>query len=112
MPKFAGKVVNNEAKLLLSATTEAREVKKISDIVTGYTSHGLNQAIGRNNGRGVNIKEMWETIREPKRVVEQSQGAHKYVGQNATIVVSSEGKIITTYGKPRGPEIWDSSGVI
>ena len=75
--------------------------------ITGYTKHGLNQAVGRNGGRGVNAKAMLEAVRNPKKVVEQANGATKYVGKKATVILNQEGKVVTTYGKSRGPQIWN-----
>ena len=36
----------------------------------------------------------------------------KYVGDNATIILNSEGEVITVFGRSRGPQVWDTSGVI
>ncbi len=31
--------------------------------ITGYTKHGLNQAVGRNGGRGVSAKHMLDAVK-------------------------------------------------
>ena len=72
--------------------------------IRGYTSHGLNQAIGRNDGRGVNIAAMHHAVRYPKKVVTQSGGRVKYIGQRATVVLNSKGQVITVHGKARSPK--------
>ncbi|WP_158525406.1 RHS repeat protein, partial [Glaciecola sp. KUL10] len=59
--------------------------------ITGYTKHGLNQAIGRDGGRGVNATEMLEAIRNPKKAIQQSNGATAYRGKKATVVLNEEG---------------------
>ncbi len=74
--------------------------------ITGYTKHGLNQALGRDGGRGVKATAMLEAIRNPKKVIQQSNGATAYRGKKATVVLNKEGKVITTFGKSRGPQIW------
>jgi RHS repeat-associated protein len=74
--------------------------------ITGYTKHGLNQALGRDGGRGVKATEMLEAIRNPKKVIQQANRAVAYRGKKATVVLNREGKVITTFGKSRGPQIW------
>ena len=68
--------------------------------ITGYTWHGLNQAISRE-GRGVAVKAILDAVRNPVKVVQQSGGVKKYIGKEATVVVNSIGRIITTWGKSR-----------
>ncbi len=74
--------------------------------ITGYTKHGLNQVLGRNGGRGVSAKHMLDAVKNPKKVVEGANGAIKYQGKKAAVVLNSEGKVITAFGKSRGPQIW------
>jgi RHS repeat-associated protein len=69
--------------------------------IKGYTRHGLNQAISRNAGRGVHPSAIKDAALNPVKVIEQSGGRMKYVGQKATVILNSEGKVITTYGTPR-----------
>ena len=73
--------------------------------IKGYTQHGLNQAIGRNGGKGVNARAMLDAVKNPKKVVEQANGTTKYIGKKATVVLNEEGKVVTTWGKSRGPRI-------
>lgn len=49
---------------------------------------------------------MLDAVRNPKKIVEQARGAVKYQGKKATVILSSEGRVITTYGKSRGTQIW------
>ena len=104
--KIASQIARQELKEILI------QESKIADKLTGHTYHGLNQAIGRNNGRGVNAKAMLQALKSPERIIPQADGAIKYVGEKATVILNSEGKIITTYGQSRGPQIWYSSGVV
>ncbi|MEL1264785.1 RHS repeat-associated core domain-containing protein [Pseudoxanthomonas putridarboris] len=67
--------------------------------ITGYTRHGLNQAISRDGGKGVSPKAILDAVRNPSKVVEQSEGKTAYTGQNARVVLNSEGKVITTHAK-------------
>ena len=80
--------------------------------ITGYTKHALNQAIGRNWGRGVKASYIIETLTNPIKIVAQEGGKLKIIGKNATVIINSEKKIITTFGKSRGPQIWNKSGVV
>ncbi|MFD5146466.1 RHS repeat-associated core domain-containing protein [Streptomyces sp. NPDC058401] len=76
--------------------------------ITGYTKHGLNQSIQRNDGRGVNISKMVDAVRDPKSVTraEDARGVSwKFVGKGnkkATVVLDAAGKVITAFGKSRG----------
>ena len=70
---------------------------------SGYTRHGLNQAISRDLGRGVHPSAIHDAITKPIRTVPQSGGRTMYIGNDATVVLNQNGKIITTYGKPRNP---------
>lgn len=77
----------------------------IAGRITGYTEHGLNQALGRNGGRGVNAKAMLDAVRDSRKIVAQPNGTTKYVGKRATVVLNADGKVVTTFGKSRGPQI-------
>jgi RHS repeat-associated protein len=99
----AGKVVASEA---VQAGKAAVQQGKAASPITGYTNHGLNQAIGRNGGKGVNAKAMRDAVTNPKKVVNQANGTTKYTGGTGkdatTVVTNSEGKVVTTFGKARG----------
>jgi RHS repeat-associated protein len=71
----------------------------IAGKITGYTRHGLNQAISRDGGRGVSPKAVLDAVRNPSKVVEQSEGKVAYTGQSAKVVLNSEGKVVTTIAK-------------
>ncbi|MDN8644502.1 RHS repeat-associated core domain-containing protein [Stenotrophomonas indicatrix] len=63
--------------------------------ITGYTKHGLNQAISRDGGRGVSTKAILTAVREPAKVAEQAGGKTAYTGKDAKVVLNGEGKVIT-----------------
>ena len=88
------------------------EPAKIGGQISGYTHHGLNQAIGRDGGRGVSPQAILDAVKNPQKITPQSGGRAKYSGRDATVVLDSEGKIITVYGKQRGPQVWDESRVV
>jgi RHS repeat-associated protein len=68
--------------------------------ITGYTSHGLNQAISRN-GVGVSPSAVLDAVRNPSAVVEQASGAVEYVGESATVILNQAGKVITAWARGR-----------
>jgi len=80
--------------------------KAVAGRITGYTRHGLNQAVGRNGGKGVKAKNMLDAVRNPKKIINGSDGATIYRGQRATVILNSSGRVITTYGRSRGSQIW------
>lgn len=55
---------------------------------------------------------MFKALKYPKKISELANGSVKYIGDRATVILNSQGKIITTYGSPRGPQIWNLSGVV
>jgi RHS repeat-associated protein len=101
--KYAGGLVG---KILTKGGQEAVETGT-KKVISGYTKHGLNQAIGRNGGRGVKAKEIVNATRKPRNVTARTDGTTKHTGKNATVITNSERKVITTYGKKRGPQIWN-----
>jgi tripartite motif-containing protein 71 len=71
----------------------------IAGVINGYTKHGLEQAIARDAGRGVSPSAILDAVRAPLSKTVQAGGATKYVGQRAVVVVSREGRIVTTYAR-------------
>ena len=66
--------------------------------ITGYTRHGLNQAISRDEV-GVSTQAILDAVRNPTRVIEQANGAVQYIGQNATVILNRAGEVITTWAR-------------
>ncbi|NLC83368.1 MAG: hypothetical protein GX748_19510 [Lentisphaerae bacterium] len=71
--------------------------------MTGYTKHGINQAISRDGGHGVSTAAILDAVRNPQSITPQANGTIKYVGQSATVVLNQQGKVVTTWGAPRAP---------
>ncbi|MBL8862218.1 MAG: RHS repeat-associated core domain-containing protein, partial [Planctomycetes bacterium] len=82
----------------------SKGVGKVGGKITGYTDHGLQQAIGRDGGRGVHPEAILDAVRNPTKVVEQAGGATKYSGEQGTVILNSQGKVVTTWGRPRNPD--------
>ncbi|MFC0821188.1 hypothetical protein [Moraxella marmotae] len=68
--------------------------------LTGFTRHGLNQTISRGSV-GVSNKAILSTMRNPTKITTQSAGRTKFTGPDGGVVLNSQGKVITTWGKPR-----------
>ncbi|WP_226883416.1 wall-associated protein precursor [Neisseria yangbaofengii] len=68
--------------------------------LTGFTRHGLNQAISRG-GVGVSNRAILSTMRNPTKITTQSGGRTRFTGPNGGVVLNNQGKVITTWGKPR-----------
>jgi len=70
--------------------------KAVGGKITGFTRHGLNQAIS-NDGVGVAGSALLGAVKNPLQVVPQARGAAMYIGENATVVLNESGKVITTW---------------
>lgn len=57
----------------------------------------VNQAIERDGGVGVSLSALLDAVRNPVRTETKSGGRTVYVGRNATVVLNSQGQIITTW---------------
>jgi RHS repeat-associated protein len=82
----------------------AVKVEKNVASITGHTKHGLNQSIARDGGRGVNAAAKLDAVKNPVKTVAQAGETTKYVGKNAQVVLNKEGKVVSTFGKSRGPQ--------
>jgi hypothetical protein len=61
--------------------------------ITGLTEHGIDQVVTR----GVSPAALQSTINAPVAVLQQSSGRYLYVSEQAVVVVTPAGKIVTTY---------------
>lgn len=77
-------------------------VKLVADKISGYTKHGLNQAISRDGGRGVSPKAILDAVKNPVKIAEQAGGKVMHTGKDAKVALNSEGKVVTTI--PRNSE--------
>ncbi|UYZ61208.1 DUF6443 domain-containing protein [Hymenobacter latericus] len=95
----AGRLFEQGAKKVVAA-----EVAQGS--ITGYTRHGLNQAVNRNGGKGVKASAIVDAVSNPKKIAIQPNGNTSYKGGSATVIKNPEGKVVTTFGKARGPKAY------
>lgn len=61
--------------------------------ITEISGHGVNQAITR----GVSPSTILNTISDPSVVLQQSSGNYLYISENAAVVVTYTGKLVSTY---------------
>jgi hypothetical protein len=83
---------------LLRMQLAAEEVAgaRLPATLTGYTKHGLNQAISRD-GLGVSTRAILDAFQNPLSISGQAGGAFQLVGRDAVVIVNSQGKVITTW---------------
>ena len=72
--------------------------RNVASVITGFTRHGLNQAINRA-GRGVQARAILNAVRYPLRVIPQEGDKLLYVGKDALVVLNSSGKVVTVMAK-------------
>ena len=72
--------------------------KAVAGRITGFTKHGINQAISRD-GVGVASEAILGAVKNPLRVVQQARGAAKYIGENATVILNQAGEVVTTWAR-------------
>lgn len=81
---------------------------KLPDKVEGYTSHGINQAIGRDGGAGVSTAAIRDAVMNPIRVEGQPVSAANFargittgqfmmVGRYATVIMNTNGQVVTAW---------------
>ena len=61
--------------------------------ISGFTGHGVNQAITR----AVSPSTLLNTVRNPSVVLQQSGGQFLYISGQAAVVLNPGGRVITTY---------------
>ena len=78
--------------------TTVCSIWNIINPIKGFTNHGKQSAL-KHDGHGVNAKAIQDAVRNPLKVVNQTNGGIKHVGKNAVVVLNKMGKVITTYAK-------------
>lgn len=77
--------------------SEYGSVFELASDITGFTKHGINQAINR----GVSPFDILDALRNPLEIVPQSGGRTRYEGGGAVVVLNSTGKVITVWRRGR-----------
>ncbi len=87
------------ARLAKQLAAEQAAGVRIPTKISGYTEHGLNQAISRD-GVGVSSSAVLDAWRKPLNIsfVPSKYGpTFRFSGQGATVVVNAEGRVVTTW---------------
>ena len=84
-----------------SPPTTPSGTSAIGGRITGYTRHGINSAIS-HDGVGVAPRAILDTVRHPLKILTQSDGRLKIIGQDAVVVLNKSGKVITTWARNSG----------
>jgi RHS repeat-associated protein len=82
----------------VSANGASAAVEKNALQISGYTRHGINQAISRDN-HGVSVRAIYDAVHSPQKVKIQAGGKVKYTGKDATVILNKSRKIITTWAR-------------
>jgi RHS repeat-associated protein len=82
---------------------QARKVRRpVAGVITGYTKHARNRAIGSRGDGGVHPRAIVDAVRNPKRAyTDLKRQTTRYDGRHATVVVNRQGKIVTLWPKGR-----------
>ena len=65
--------------------------------LTGFTKHGLNTVIGYPGRAGTSNRALRDAVRNPRKVISQSGGRRRFEGEDATVVLNSDGKVVTAW---------------
>jgi uncharacterized protein RhaS with RHS repeats len=88
--------VANGARLSQQLRAEEIAGASLPSNISGYSKHGINQAISRN-GVGVSTSAIQDTINNPIKIVGQSGGRFQFTGRDSVVVLNKDGKVITTW---------------
>ncbi len=80
---------------------EKVEGQAAGGVIKGFTKHGIDQAISRD-GVGVSTEAIQGAVKNPQKVIKQADGAVKYIGDKATVVLNKAGEVITTWARNKG----------
>ncbi|HZT26092.1 MAG TPA: hypothetical protein VFA57_10350 [Pseudolabrys sp.] len=75
--------------------TAYSELIRLAGDVTGFTKHGINQAISR----GISPRAILEAVVNPIQIIPQSNGTSRYVGAEAVVVLNPAGRVVTVWGR-------------
>lgn len=81
-----------DIKVTTSNSTSAANGK-----ITGYTKHGLEQAMARD-GHGVKPSAILDIVKNPTKIIDQvDRGTIKYMNEKGVVVLNKIGKVVTTF---------------
>ncbi len=100
-PQVRREIVNNDETEGEQSFLRFKNIVN-DDGITGYTKHGINQAISRN-GVGVHPSAILDTIKNPLNVTFQpSTNTYKFIGNRAVVILNQSRKIVTVWARFHG----------
>lgn len=72
---------------------------KVGGRLTGYTRHGLHQAISREGGGSP--RAIFDAVRNPQQVIQRAAGITECVGEVARVRLNREGQVVTVTATSR-----------
>lgn len=73
---------------------------RVGGKLTGYTRHGLHQAISRE-GSGVSPRAILDAVRNPQQVIQRAGGITEYIGEVARVRLNRAGQVVTVIATRR-----------
>jgi hypothetical protein len=73
---------------------------RVGGRLTGYTRHGLHQAISRERS-GVSPRAILDAVPNPQRVIQRGGGITEYVGEVARVRLNRVGQVVTVIATSR-----------
>ncbi|WP_425495029.1 DUF637 domain-containing protein [Pandoraea commovens] len=89
------------ARLSMQLSAEQSAGTRAPTSISSYSDHAIQQIAGRDGGIGVSRAAVNDAFANPTAIqyVPSKYGpTFKYVGQNATVVVNSQGNVVTAWG--------------
>jgi len=77
----------------VSGTASAPKRARLAGDITGFTKHGINQAISR----GISPALLHDAVVNPVQILPQANGTTQYVGRGAVVVLNPLGQVVTTW---------------
>jgi hypothetical protein len=79
------------------AVATAEDFAALEDIadITGFTRHGLNQAINR----GISPDAILDAVKNPLDIVDRPNGTTQFWGRSAVVVLNPAGQVVTVWGQ-------------
>jgi hypothetical protein len=77
-----------------------RVTTRVGGRLTGYTRHGLHQAISRD-GSGVSPRAILNAVRNPQQIIQRAGGIMEYVGEVARVRLNHVGQVVTVIATSR-----------
>ncbi|MBS1709720.1 MAG: RHS repeat-associated core domain-containing protein [Armatimonadetes bacterium] len=68
----------------------------VERVIKGFTKHGINQVIGREEGIGVANEAILDAIKNG-RIVKAANGTIRFVGSRATVVMNADNVLVTAW---------------